>query len=625
MSYDYSSESKRLELPNPHKVENIFLLVVGVIYFCAGLVVLFVTKGKLDAGRGLAFVAPLVVTVVLLALGIRFGAVALQQLRFFFGRGLPVGLAPELSPGVIGKSNAVDEVKEDIRRGTLNFPEPQGALNGLLYHRLPHLIVAPQQVQRLAQSQFRNGLVIALTTLSLLVAWLGFGRGAAMPWIGMFYFAFAAWLVVRPMTREDGNGEAGTAQAAVSETGIIALVLVAVLGPVAVGFAARSLPDVSWLQLQWQALFLLVSALASVGLYFLALLRQLSPPPSTNLSCEQLTLNINTQPAQILGEFDRVMQSRWTEKIPNRRYARIEPTVDANAKSGTFFGEVIEETQPLPSSVLQSLSLSSALASERTRWLVYLNFFGALLLAAGAIVLVLFAMKFEPGAGDYAQFSLVTFAFVAFTVGRFCFASAASLWGRFDFVSEIIWIELSGQFTTARSRLGNEFSSAASTENQSISIDAMTLRVWTTRIESVVFGKNKARVITAMDGQNEITKGLAQHLSDFARARTMFVAPNNVDDLQKIAAMQAVQPGAASAGLGMGSSPLQSLLAAQAAVSASESAAPSATINGPIDTPIHAPIQPVTAVATSSKFCPECGASNPASAKFCVGCGAKFG
>ena len=583
MAYDYSSESQRLELPNPYRIENLFQFIISTLYLGCGVLALLTARANLD-GMNARFVVPLAAGIVLIGYGIRCATIGMTRLRFFFGRALPVGLAPELLNGVTGRSKQIDAVQEDLRRGALSFPEPVGALNGLLYDRFPRLILAPQPVQQLAQAQFRNGLVIALTLVSLLVAWLGFTRPQTAEWIGLFYFIFSSWLVLRPMRMEE--------QARVNEAGVIALVVAAIIGPVIVAFFARSLPALTWLTLHWQALFLLLAALGSVTLFFVALIRQLSAPPATNISCEVLSLNINTHPAQIIGEFDRVMQQKWVEKIPNRRYARIDPQIDSETATGSFSGEIFEETQPMPSQALQSLSLSGALANERSRWLVFLNLFGLLMLCAGAISLLLFVYHFELGDFDISISAYITFAFVAFLVGRFCFKSSEKLWGRFDFVSEIIWLELSGQYTTARNRLGNDFSSTVRTESHGIHVDSMTMRVWTARLESVVFGKDAKRWITAMNGQSESTSGLAEHLSSFARARSMFVAPTNQDDLSKIASMQTGQ----SADQASITQTLQNFARP----------GPSAVAGAP------------------NKFCSECGVPRSPEARFCAACGNKF-
>ncbi|EGF31049.1 hypothetical protein IMCC9480_408 [Oxalobacteraceae bacterium IMCC9480] len=577
MAYDYSSESQRLELPNPYRIENLFQFIASVFYLACGVLSLLAARSNLH-GLNVKFAVPLLAGILLIGYGIRCAATAMTRLRFFFGRALPVGLAPELPHGTTGKSQQIEAVQEDLRRGALSFPEPAGALNGLLYDRFPRLILAPLPVQQLAQAQFRNGLVIALTLVSLLVAWMGFSQPQTAQWVGVFYFTFAAWLVLRPMTVEQ--------QTKVNESGVIALVVAALLGPVVIAFFARSLPELSWLTLHWQALFLLLAALGSVALFFIALIRQLSAPPATTMSCEVLSLNINTHPAQIINEFDRVMQQKWSEKIPNRRYARIDPVVDSATATGSFSGEIVEETQPMPSEVLSAMSLPAALAGARSRWLVILNLYGLLMLCAGAVALLLFVMRFEAGGVELSIAAYLTFAFVAFSVGRFCFRSSEKLWGRFDFVSEVIWLELAGQYTTARNRLGNDFSSTVRTESNGIHVDAMTMRVWTARIESVVFGKDQKRWITAMNGQSDITSGLAAHLSEFARARSMFVAPTNADDLGKIAATQSGQAAVAQA--------LQELLV------------------------------PPVAVASADRFCGECGVARLAEARFCSGCGGKF-
>ena len=580
MAYDYSSESQRLELPNPYRIQNLFQFLVSAFYLVCGILALLVARTNLD-GKNIKFIVPLAAGIALIGYGIRCATVGMRRLRFFFGRALPVGLAPELANGMTGRSAMIDAVQADLRRGTLSFPEPVGALNGLLYDRFPRLILAPLPVQQLAQAQFRNGLVVALTLLSLLIAWLGFSRPHTAEWVGAFYFLFATWLVLRPMsTSQQGQVE-------VNETGVVALVVAAIIGPVIIAFVARSLPALPWQTLHWQALFLLLATLISVALFFTALMRQLSAAPATHITCEVQSLNINTHPAQIIGEFDRVMQQKWVEKIPNRRYARIDPVVDSDTATGSFAGEIVEETQPMPAQTLQSMSLASALTSDRSKWLVYLNLFGTVMLCCGALSMLVFVFQSEIGAVDLSITTFLSLAFVAFSVGRFCFRASEQLWGRFDFVSEIIWLELSGQYTTARNRLGNDFSSTVRSESHGIHIDSMTMRVWTARLESVVFGKDQRRWITAMNGQSESTSGLATHLNAFARARSMFVAPTNAEDLNKVALMQNERAS------------MQAMLSPNP---------PGTTVGADV----------------AEKFCSECGAARLPEARFCAGCGIKF-
>ena len=85
-------------------------------------------------------------------------------------------------------------IKEILRQGGLTYPEPQGAVEGLLYHWAPTLITAPREVQLLARRYMFNLAAIAATLVSFLFSWLVFGNEVTRPWIGILYFAFGVVL-----------------------------------------------------------------------------------------------------------------------------------------------------------------------------------------------------------------------------------------------------------------------------------------------------------------------------------------------------------------------------------------------------------------------------------------------
>lgn len=592
MSYDYSSESQRLELPNPYKVDNFFLLLTALVLIGAGVAALVMSRQHLAQRHGIASIAPLVVGVLLLGFGVWAATRAMKRLRFFFGRGLPVGLAPELQTGVSGKSKDIDGIKGIVRQGGLAFPEPTGALNGLLYNSIPRLIVAPAPLQRLAQQQFHNTLVLLLTLVSFLVAWAGLSTAATAPWIGLFYFLFSFSLVLKPI-RDSG-------ETTVSQQGLILLVVVAIVGPVAIGLVAAKLPNISWLSLHLQTLVLLIAALIAVLLFFAALLQQLGPPPAATTTCEQMALNINTQPSLIIGEFDRLMQQKWTEKIPNRRYARIDPVIDATAKAGNFQGEIVEETQPMPTEAVQALTLTGAFTQPHYQWLALLDLFGFLLALMAALIALLFVSRFDPSSINRDMLAYVTLGLVLGSVSVFCFKAASSLWGRFDFVSDFVWIELSGSYATARLGSGNNFTHLVNTQSDVIKIDAMTMRVWMARMETVVFGKEATRRIAAMWGLGEAAKSMAAHLAQFAQSQSMVVTPSSEEDLRRIAALGAMEKIGRDASAGGIAEDARARLEQAAGVSAT------------------------TAVSRSQmpyQFCSACGAKNAAGGNFCSACG----
>lgn len=358
MAYEYSSESRRLDFPNPYRVENVFLLTAAAILIGGALVMFFIGRAKLASHASPWSVMPIGLGVVLLLLGLWRGGQALSQLRFFFGRGQPAGLAPELGPDEDKTSAQAATVKETVRQGALSYQEPTGALNGLLYSWIPALIFAPQPVQAFAQKQFQSSVVLLVTLASFLIAWITVPSGKAASWLGLFYFAFTAFLLFRPIR--------GTAL-------LVMLILAAIFLPVLLGLVSRGLPDLSWLPMSLQTFALLLAASAATVFFFLALMHHTPPPPRTEITWKQLSLALNAHPKQLLDELEREMQKLWTEKIPNRRYERQTPQVNLAQESGEFAGQSLEETQPMPPEDMRRLTFAGAFSETRYRWLATLE------------------------------------------------------------------------------------------------------------------------------------------------------------------------------------------------------------------------------------------------------------
>ena len=185
MSYEYGSESKRLELPNPYRLQNRLLWLCGALLILAGVVSLLWARSAMASSDLRLAAAPLVAGLLLLGAGLAAAATAATRLRFFFGRGRPTSLAPEIPAGANGDSPAATTIKEILRQGGLTYPEPQGAIEGLLYHWAPTLITAPREVQALARRYMFNLAAIAATLVSFLFSWFVFGNVVTRPWIGI--------------------------------------------------------------------------------------------------------------------------------------------------------------------------------------------------------------------------------------------------------------------------------------------------------------------------------------------------------------------------------------------------------------------------------------------------------
>ena len=588
MGYDYSSDSKTFDVANPYKLQNRLMFIAAGVLLLAGVYSVWQTRGLLQMSAGVRAVVPFASAVGLLFVGLWLAAAAASRLRFFFGRGRPRSLAPELSQGTYGSSRSADEIKEIMRHGALTYPEPQGALEGLLYDRIPHLITAPLALQHQAKAHFFNLVALVATLLSFACAWGFFGDPESRPWVSLIYGIFGTFFLLRPVNN-DNSAPIGT-------TAIVFLILAAVLAPVALNVIGPKLPSLGAFSLHWQVMALLVGSLVVVVLAFAATLAQVAAPPQTRTSSEVARVNLQAPPASLMDEMDRAMQEQWTERVPNRRYSRLEPQTPLTEKSGSFTGEMMEESQPVPRPGMVVESFQGALATGMHRWLVLSDLIcTALLIAASGMVLV-FTSTFNvqaPVAGS--ALSLLGSALIWAMVARFGLRNAAVLWGRFDFTSDITWVEMQGTYQVSRIGTGNQFSSQMQTESEIVRVESMTLRVWRARLESVVFGKDNGRQITALFSTDAEAKALLQRLAQFGQGQSVIAAPQAAEDQRRLA-----QIGQASQAL-------------EAATGGSEKAL--TALLGQT-TPSPAALPPAV------KFCTGCGAKVAADARFCAACGA---
>ncbi|HEY9066580.1 MAG TPA: zinc ribbon domain-containing protein [Burkholderiaceae bacterium] len=595
MAYDYSSESKLLELPNPYQLQNRVLWLCAAILLAAGITSLFWAQGAMQQNALRLVAAPLLAGIALLAAALVCGASAARRMRFFFGRGRPASLAPEIPVGATGGSPAADHVKELLRQGGLTYPEPKGAVEGLLYHWAPTLITAPREVQEQARRYVFNLAAIAATLASFVVSYAAFGTPTTRPWIGILYFAFGLVVLLKPIVSQG--------RARLTSATLIGLIAAAILAPVAIGLIGNRLPALNGFEMATQTIVMLVGTLFACVLAVIAILAQVDAAPQTRASVEQHRLSMNAPPASLLDELERLMQAAWTERIPNRRYARIAPQTSAATPSGSFAGELFEESQPLPVAGTKAPSFGAALAEPRHRTLLLLDLLAAALVIAAVAMALYFVRAFDVTAPwRDNRFSLIGTAGILAAIAAFCFQASARLWGRFNFESVLTWVEMVGSYQTSRIGTGQNFSSRLNTENDVVRTEAMTLRIWRARIESVVFGKDDARQITAMFSTEAEAKALAADLMAFGRSQSVLVAPFSGEDQNRIAALNAGERALLPPGEAASAAQVQHHLQTAAALA-------SGTL------PAAAP--------AARRFCSACGTEvTSPNARFCSNCAA---
>lgn len=581
MSYEFSSESQRLDLPNPFKIENYFLLITSTIMIGTAIALLILGRDAIEAENGFNSYLPTIIGILMLFGGLSYGGWALTQLRFFFGRNEPKNI--NIINPLNTDGSSTDMLRETIRQNALTFIEPKGSLNGLLYSKIPDLIFAPYPIQRYAQRQFHNLLAISAVTLSLIICWVSLKDTQSTLWMGVLFFLASILIVGKHIKdRETNESELGI-------KGLVALIVVAILSPVILPKLTATLPQISLPDLRVQTLTLLVLAIISSLLFFLALIKQMAQPPKTTSAYSQHRFSMNCSPVQLMDETDRLLLENWVDQIPNRQYSRESPEISQGAVNtvGEFNGEVLEETQPMPNELLRKQSLKTTLATPRYRSLFWLDTLGLLISIVGISYIAYFVKSYNILNFDIKDIGTIAFGLSLVTLGAFCFKSAHRLWGRFDFTSKFTWVEMSGNYQSAKMDYGNVISDRIKTEKNIINVENMTLRVWVCEIDSVALNKNEHRYISTMRGLNEEADYLAKHLIQFATNQSIIVAPESEADQQKIMAMSSMN------------------IAQENAIE-------------------HSKKDAMNYVATTLKTnCPQCESSLTSDAKFCGNCGAK--
>jgi hypothetical protein len=532
VSYEYSSSSQNFTFPNPLREHNWFVGGAVAVAGLTGFVLLFQARAALRSGaHGEALAAAAVAFALIVVAGTLLFQV-FSQLRFFFGRGRPQGLAPQLQPDQIGTSKAAETtIKETMRQQALEYPEPGDPLSSLLYSLIPDLIYAPRPVRSFAERQFQAGILTMALLAGLLVsAILGAGDtgGHVSGWVAIILFVISVPGLLRPKAGADGALGINV----LSVPAMAALIAFSVLGPVAIALAGNNLPAPPFGIGTTTLLLLLVLAGVLHALFFAAVVRHRMAAPSTTVTSIQDTWNISVNPAMVSAEFMRAMQDGWWEKIPNRRYCRIDPVVNLADRTGEFQGSMVEETQPVPfvieAAMIDGEGDDRPFASGNPAIINLINGYALLLTVVACVASFLLVGAVTGGGAGVG--SLVACTLFVWALAKAAFDVARFLRLRFDFRSNLIWMDMNGTFAAAEVAQGNRYTSNLHSSSQVVQIEGMTFRLWVAQVHSVAFGKDGARFIVSMLGQPDLAAALAKRLKDFITSQATLVAIGSTGD-----------------------------------------------------------------------------------------------
>lgn len=522
MAYEYNPESSRFNLPNPHRIENAVLGALAAVMIVCGLVVLYAAQSALAARDGRTTTLCLLVGLGLLVYGGWSVVRVLRQFTFWFGRDQPGGF------------RADQNLLETLRQNAIGFLTPSRASDQLLYRMVPNLVFSPRRVQERARQQFNNMLVLAGIGLCYGVSTIGGVAVNISGWVNLLFFILITTFILLPLV-ERGR------RVAFGPLHLIGLLALSILGPTALGLLGGDLPPApTALNFAVLNMVALASALLLNGLIIVALLHMVMVPERINSANHLARVSMNAHPRQLVVEFDRLMQALWTEKIPNRRVVREEPSL--KGRSGHFHANLVEESQPVPRDS-GLLRFADALSLREYRFLTVLDLLALVMGSGGALYLTAVSGRAEAPihlTGLLIGFQMVVISLYAFAVSNF-------LWRRFEFSSRAYWLEIDGNYQQSQVDYGRTLDDTIKTTKQVVNIEDMTVRLWVADLYSVCFDIDDPRDLISMAGVQDEAERIGRQLEQFAADQRIFVAPSSGRDASSLEQMGALNRASAAA------------------------------------------------------------------------------
>jgi hypothetical protein len=549
MSYELGDSAKKLILPNPLKIHNIFVMVSAFVTFMVAISLLLTVRSSLSGHVYQSSFTALVLAISMISVSIWLGYSCLSELKFYFGIGRPRSLAEVLAPNAQGANEDSDYLNKMLRQQALEFEEPMGPLASLLHALIPNLIYAPLYLRRLAEEQFMGALTFLVLLVSMcLIILLGVPAqprrpdlaaavdGPVVDDIALAFLIFAVFRLVRPYSIPEAR-EAPSGLFSVKS--LTLLIVLGFLVPVILTILVSGLRLPTIVSPFPHVFILLVAGLTAYALFFGALVGQLLPPPAIAVSPVVDKWNLSFHPAMIVGEFERAMHESWREKIPNRRYCRRDPQIDMKKKVGSFEGEILEETQPFPQST--DMDMFRLLKRRGTCFCILLDLFGAVSMTIASVEA--YSVGTSPVYWRMQDFTSFIYVVICFALAKYALDAAHALWLRFDYESRLIRLEITGQFTSAQVEAKTSLQYALRASSTMVQIEAMTFILWVAQLHTVAFGKDAPRQVVSMAGNYGIAEALAERLRRFVVNQASIAAVSNAANAERLAGISAMASG----------------------------------------------------------------------------------
>jgi hypothetical protein len=524
------------EFPNPFAVANLFHYLALAIAGGAGMWLgVQATSDGIDARS-------LFVAIVLIFIGLLHGHRAWRDSYF--------AIVPEQVRPLGGKDakESKDYVRELIETGIPISGKLDGAVANMLLRKAPGLRHAPELIQRFAISESGSGLrALALFASFAFAMVLTRGQPGQVA-IAALYFLVTVKLL-RPVAafQRIRRGSERMPEP------VVAAKVQAAKAPAASAPPARGASDLAWLaiavifpligrvvsgvlgQVPQLALLpsslvyvtgaLLLAAIAVGALCFTAIIAQtrqlqrskaewsLRPLPMGKADVDMVFNRLDTHLEGVIGSTSR-------HRLPAFPLTSGNPGIPASG-AGQFHGWRV-----LESAVESSLGPSGGSVRERTvaasgdrmqRPMLLLDMLGIVLFAAGVVLLYRFAVASSMG----SRFALLVTGAGFLAAAEQAFATAHLLWQRFEFLSEVVWVEMKGGYKVEQQVLRDQLvaetgivRTGSETTSMRPTVSGVELKISCFTVRSVCFSLGDTRSAMEVTTSPAVADALARVIAD---------------------------------------------------------------------------------------------------------------
>ncbi len=493
MTYRWTPEGPVFEFPTPYGTENRLLGVMGCwLLACAiglALVLQFVDAGQgerpvfgLEKLPDKASLVPHVLAAAwLVVLGLMNLWRAKQQRMLSLLPGQPASLMFEVAREGMGAGSGADRIFALLDGMPAPAAPAQGAYAAWLARLGAAVAEAPSSLHAFLNQRMSNllcwvGLMVILALWAVASLWLP--QPAAWPAAAGLLAGVAAGLCARRVLNPEGRAPAPWL--------VAVLLLMTLLLSAAAGSGAGHLPGGQQLAksgLPIAVVVLLAGAVLIEALGILAARGQLTAVVAAGAASEVIKLgaDVSVDPDLMLREMELELHRRWTEGVPNRRYARqLTPGTDA---LGQYAMLVLEESQPVVPTPARGQAVVATPHGPSRAGLLGLSVVSALFSGAGGVLWMGQAYaKMQDGSATWAAGSA---GLMCLLLGAYALRVAHMLWSRVEVQSTITWLEFAGCATDQDARAAHD--NAVSGQRATTRLTHMTLRARVARARSVFY------------------------------------------------------------------------------------------------------------------------------------------